>query len=313
MKPKILLLGKNGQLGWELQKVLPSLGKVVALGRGELDFIDFDRIRVIVREIRPDLIVNAAAYTAVDRAEAQQELATAVNSEAPRILAEEAARSNAALLHFSTDYIFDGQKREPYNELDTPNPLSAYGESKWKGERLIQAVGAPHLILRTSWMYGMRGSNFYTTINQLSKEDKEIRVVDDQVGSPTWSRAVAEATVEIIDLKKRGTDGDFASYFTEHSGICHYAASGSTTSLGFATEILRERRSNDSGIAQLEPIASAEYGALANRPPYSVLASSRAQTEFGLSIPNWREQLDQMQEEMLSDEQRDVPPDRDLA
>ena len=193
---RILLTGRTGQVGWELERRLLPLGQLVAFDRVSLDLASPDQIVARVREVRPDLIVNAAAYTAVDRAETEPRLAAQVNATAPRILAEEASRLGAALIHYSTDYVFDGTKSTPYIESDSPNPLNAYGKSKLEGERSIQASGCRHLILRTSWVYGLRGTNFLVTILRLARERPELRVVDDQIGAPTWCRDVAGATAE---------------------------------------------------------------------------------------------------------------------
>jgi dTDP-4-dehydrorhamnose reductase len=189
---RILLTGKNGQVGWELQRTLATLGEVVTLDRQDLDLADPDSIRRVVREHKPNLIVNAAAYTAVDKAEEESDLAMVINGTAPGILAEEAKRLSAAIIHYSTDYVFDGSKNTPYTEEDAPNPLNVYGRTKLAGERAIQAVGAPYLILRTSWVYGMRGKNFLLTILRLARERNEIKVVNDQIGAPTWSRIIAQ-------------------------------------------------------------------------------------------------------------------------
>ena len=186
---KILLTGKNGQVGWELQRTLAPLGEVVAVDRQALDLANPDAIRALIREVKPALIVNPAAYTAVDKAESEPELAMAVNGIAPGIMAEEAKRLGAAMIHYSTDYVFDGTQTSPYTEKDRPNPGNVYGKTKLAGEQAIQAVGVPHLILRTSWVYGSRGRNFLLTILRLAQERDELKIVDDQIGAPTSSRA----------------------------------------------------------------------------------------------------------------------------
>ena len=203
---RILVTGANGQVGWELQRTLQTLGDVVACDRGTLDLSDPDSIRGKVREIRPDVIVNAGAYTAVDRAESEPELAMAVNGVAPGVLAEEAKQLGALLLHYSTDYVFDGTKAEPYLESDAPNPVSVYGSSKLAGEKAVEAVGGAYLIFRTSWVYGGRGKNFLLTMLRLAGEREELRVVDDQFGAPTWCRTIAEATAQVVaKLSPAGT------------------------------------------------------------------------------------------------------------
>ena len=195
---KILLTGKNGQVGWELQRTLTTLGDVVAIDRKGMDLANPDSIRNTIRAVRPDLIVNAAAYTAVDKAESEPELAMAINGIAPGIMAEEAGRLGAAMVHYSTDYVFDGTKTTPYTEGDILNPINVYGKTKLAGEQAVQAAGIPHLIFRTSWVYGLRGRNFLLTILRLAKEWDELKIVDDQIGAPTWSRMVAEATATIL-------------------------------------------------------------------------------------------------------------------
>ena len=205
---KVLITGANGQVGWELQRALAPLGEVVALGHAQLDLANPDAIRQALRHTAPDLIVNAAAYTAVDRAEEEPTLAQAVNGDAPGILAEEALRLHAALVHYSTDYVFDGSKGAPYEEIDATNPRSVYGATKLAGEKAISAVDCAHLILRTSWVYGARGKNFLLTMQRLARERDELRVVDDQIGAPTWSRMLAEATGLILgQCLHKGTRG----------------------------------------------------------------------------------------------------------
>ncbi len=281
---KILLLGKNGQVGWELERTLAPLGKVIAMGRKELDLADFAKIRETVRETKPNLIVNAAAYTAVDRAEEEQELAMAINGTAPGILAEEAKRVNAGLIHYSTDYVFDGTKTTPYTEEDEPNPINVYGKTKLAGERAIKQVGVPHLIFRTSWVYGLRGSNFLMTILRLAQEREELRVVDDQVGAPTWSRMIAEATAQIL---AQGVT-QLHPFITNNSGIYHLTASGSTSWHGFAKAILELNPGRSKQLAKvIEPIATSEYPALARRPGYSVLSNAKQNHIFRIRLPEW--------------------------
>lgn len=286
---KILLLGKNGQVGWELHRTLAPLGEIIALGRKELDLADFTRVRETVRETRPNLIVNAAAYTAVDRAEEEQELAMAINGVAPGILAEEAKRVNAGLIHYSTDYVFDGTKTTPYTEEDEPNPINVYGKTKLEGERAIQTVGVPHLIFRTSWVYGLRGSNFLLTILRLAQEQEELRVVDDQIGAPTWSRMISEATAQIV---AQGVT-DIYEFVSRFSGIYHLTASGSTSWYGFAKAILEVNLYQDKQLVKvIRPIPTSEYLTLAHRPLYSVLGNKKVNHIFGLALPDWRTQLE---------------------
>jgi dTDP-4-dehydrorhamnose reductase len=279
-----MLTGKNGQVGWELQRALAPLGDVVALDRSQLDLANPNQIRERVREIKPGLIVNAAAYTAVDRAEEEPEPAMAVNGIAPGLLAEEARRSGAGIVHYSTDYVFDGAKTTPYTEDDTPNPINEYGRSKLAGELSIQAAGAPYLILRTSWVYGMRGKNFLLTILRLAREREELRIVDDQIGAPTWSRMIAETTARILSA------GPLS--LADISGVYHLTASGSTSWYGFAKAILALDPNPTEQVCQRQrPIPTAEYPTPARRPAYSVLSNDRLKAAFGLVLPGWEQGL----------------------
>ena len=273
---RILLTGGNGQVGWELQKTLAPLGELTALGRAELDLRDGARIGEAVRAAKPDVIVNAAAYTAVDKAESERDLAFAVNAVAPGVLAGEAKRSGALLVHYSTDYVFDGTKPTPYVEDDVPNPINVYGASKLAGERAIAASGCRFLILRTSWVYGPRGSNFMLTMLRLSRERAEIKVVDDQVGAPTSSLAIARATAQVL---RPGAHGTY-----------HLSAAGQVTWCGFARAILGR-----AGIATpVTAIRTEDYPAAAKRPRNSRLDCSRLLTDFGISLASWEEQLSEV-------------------
>lgn len=270
---KILLTGPTGQVGWELAQKLAAIGEVVRLDRRALDLADADAIRAKVREVRPDVIVNAAAYTAVDRAESEPDRAMAINGRAPGVFAEEAKRLGVLLIHYSTDYVFDGTKAAPYSEDDTPNPLSVYGRSKLEGERAIQASGCRHLILRTSWVYAARGQNFLLTMLRLGAERPELRVVDDQRGAPTWARDIAAATVKLIS--------------SSPNGLLHVTASGVTTWHGFASEIMRQTGS----ATAIHRIRSDEYKTTARRPANSVLDSSRLRAIAGNVMPAWDSSL----------------------
>lgn len=273
---KILLIGRTGQVGSELAELLPALGELIATDRAALDLTQPDAIRQSVRALRPDVIVNAAAYTAVDKAESEASLAMRINAAAPGVLAEEANRTGALLVHYSTDYVFDGKKGRPYVEDDAPNPLNAYGRSKLEGEQAIAAAGGRHLILRTSWVYGLRGRNFLRTILDKAGRGEPLRVVDDQVGAPTWARHIAEATVRLLCAPD-----------TPH-GLCHMSAGGSTTWHGFALAILEA-----SGLrADVESIGTAQYPAPAMRPRFSVLDCTLLQAECGIALPPWRTGLD---------------------
>ncbi len=289
---RILLLGKNGQVGWELQRTLAPLGEVIALDQPEVDFTDLQGLRGIVRDRKPDLIVNAAAYTAVDRAESEPELAMTVNGIAPGVLAEEAKRLKAGLVHYSTDYVFDGTKGEPYTEEDEPNPLNVYGQTKLAGDRAIEAIGCDYLILRTSWVYGVRGENFFLTMLQLAREKEEISVVDDQVGCPTWSRSIAEATYKMLNCVLHSERGNFNRSKEIFAGIYNYSSSGSTNWHGFAQAIIRsDSLRHEHVIQKISPISSEEYSAVAKRPRISILANGKVEAEFGVISEDWRDQL----------------------
>ena len=274
---RILLTGGNGQVGWELRRCLPSIGEVAAFDHASLDLADPDQIIARVREVKPGLIVNAAAYTDVDRAESEPDLAMEINGNAPGILAEEARRLGALLIHYSTDYVFDGTKLAPYLETDPPNPISAYGKSKLAGERAIQAGDCRHLILRTSWVYGMRGKNFLLTLLRLARGRPEVRVVDDQIGAPTWCRDVAVATAR---LARDATAQEISSLF-------HLTALGSTSWCGFAEEIIRLN-----GIdASVKPIRTTEYPTPAKRPANSLLSGAAISARWNLTLQQWQTSL----------------------
>lgn len=277
---RILLTGKNGQVGWELARALAPLGEVVAFGREELDLAVPDRIVSAVRTVRPDVIANAAAYTAVDRAESEPDAAHTINAVAAGILAEEARRAGALLLHYSTDYVFDGTKNAPYVEEDPPNPLNAYGRSKLAGEHTIRAAGTPHLILRTSWVYAARGKNFFMTVLRLLREKSPLRIVSDQIGAPTSAGALADATAELL----RRYD---ASALGEMSGTYHATAGGSTSWYGFATQIAHLERATLPEMPSIVPIASSEYPVPASRPKNSRLSNEKLLRCFGVKLPPW--------------------------
>lgn len=295
---RILLVGKNGQVGWELQRTLASLGEVFAVDRQGMDLTDPDSIRRVIRDHRPHLIVNAAAYTAVDKAESEKDIATAINGTAPGIMAEEAKRLGIALVHYSTDYVFDGAKTQPYVEDDPVNPLGVYGASKLAGERAIQASGVQHLIFRTSWVYGARGKNFLLTMLRLSKERDELRVVADQVGAPTWSRMIAEMTGQVLaciampDLRKGLSMSDV-------SGVYHLTGAGVTSWFGFTQAILEnvmDRTIGDASalppkLPRLVPITTSDYPTPASRPKNSQMSNAKLASVFGLVSPSWDSQL----------------------
>jgi len=288
---KILLTGKNGQVGWELQRTLAALGDVTAVDRGQMDLADPDAIRKVIREIRPDLIVNTAAYTAVDKAESEPDMAMAINGVAPGVMAEEAKRLNAAIIHYSTEYVFDGSKKSPYLEEDTTNPPNFYGKTKLAGEQAIRAIGAPHLIMRTSWVYGARGRNFLLTILRLARERSELKIVDDQIGAPTWSRMLAEVTSQMLSAHYSPMARPFSS-LAETSGTLHVVSSGSTSWHGFAAKILENVSTRDShAMPKLLPIPTTDYPLPAKRPQNSRMSSAKLKQTYDLEIPSWEKSL----------------------
>jgi dTDP-4-dehydrorhamnose reductase len=303
MNLKILLTGKNGQIGHELSRLLPQLGDVVAVDFDELDLLKPEEIRRVIRSVHPSLIVNAAAYTAVDQAEIDRATALAVNAGAPTVMAEEAKKIGAALVHFSSDYVFDGSKSVPYEEGDPPNPLSYYGKTKLAGDLAIQDSGVPHLIIRTAWVYGTRGKNFLLTILRLATQREEIRIVKDQTGAPTWSREIAAATMRILN-QLSGGESAIAS-LSSLGGIYHLTAAGATNWSEFAQAILDlagQASASASWFAaategrpiiarRIIPITTDEYPTAARRPAYSVLSNSRCRRTFGFVLPDWKAQL----------------------
>jgi dTDP-4-dehydrorhamnose reductase len=283
---RILITGPAGQVGWECQRSLQVLGDLVCASRDQCDLARPDSIRALIRGAAPDVIVNAAAYTAVDRAESEPELARAVNAEAPAVMAEEARRLGASLIHLSTDYVFDGSKQTPYVEEDVASPLSAYGRTKWQGEQALHSSGVPAIILRTSWVYAARGNNFVRTILRLAHERDELRIVNDQWGAPTWARSIAEAIAAIIARAGRDRQSIAASA-KARGGIFHMTAAGRTNWYDFAQEILRQEPDPARKVKSLLPISSAEYPTPARRPANSVLSCARLQELWGVSLPRW--------------------------
>ena len=270
----ILLTGARGQLGRELHAALSDVGDVVACDRATLDLADVDRIVNVVRAIAPKIIVNAGGYTAVDRAEQERDAAFAINGRAPGILAAEAKRANAVLVHYSTDYVFDGDATAPYDESSAPNPINVYGASKLEGERAIAASGAAAITLRTSWVYARHGQNFFTTMQKLAASRSELRVVADQTGVPNWARALARATARLIRETGPGLG--------ERAGLYHLSAAGSTTWFGFASALLQGDR------VRVTPIATTDYPTPARRPAYGVLDATHFARTFGFGLPDWQ-------------------------
>lgn len=280
---KILVCGHNGQLAQALGTQLAGLGELHLLGREQLNLARPEALREPLRRLAPDLIVNAAAYTAVDQAESDADAAYAINADAPRVLAEEALRLGAPLIHYSTDYVFDGCKALPYNEADKPNPLSVYGRSKLAGEQAIAAVDGEHLILRTSWVYSLHGRNFLLTMQRLLQEKPQLRVVADQVGAPTWATTIATSTRALIERWQAGQAGAWGTY--------HLTAQGETSWFGFAQAIAEQLQARGLPCAELLPIPSSDYPTPARRPLNSRLDCSRLAHEWDIHLPHWQQAL----------------------
>jgi dTDP-4-dehydrorhamnose reductase len=303
---KLLVTGANGQIGWELRTSLAALGNVTALDRSQCDLSRPSLLPDIVRSVRPDVIVNAAAYTAVDDAEQDEARATAVNGAAPGVLACEAARAGALMIHYSTDYVFDGRKATPYTEDDPPCPVNAYGRSKLVGEAAVEQAGGAHLILRTSWVYGVRGRNFLRTMLALLRERDELRIVADQIGAPTWATEIAQATAAVVQA---ATHERAEGRFTP--GLFHLTAAGATSWHGFAAAILagatrRGMLAATGRAPRLVPVRSEEYPRPAARPKNSRLAGGRIRGRFGVALPGWEEGLEKCLEEMRMERAHEV-------
>lgn len=283
---KILLTGSTGQVGYELARSLQGLGEIVAPGRAQMDLSNLDQLRDVIRAVKPGLIVNPAAYTAVDQAEREPELAMLINARAPELMAEEARKLGAAMVHYSTDYVFDGEKTSPYTEDDPTGPINVYGRSKLAGEQAIQAAGIDHLILRTSWVYGMRGKNFLLTVLRLAQERPELRIVGDQHGAPTWCRTIADTTAHI--LARALADSDPHSWWSRHGGVYHLSAGGSTSWAGFTQQILQNAQLP--AMPRVTAITTAEYPLLAKRPSSSILSCERLTQAF-CGLPAWQDAL----------------------
>jgi dTDP-4-dehydrorhamnose reductase len=304
MRPTILLTGKTGQLGSELNQLLPKVGEVFAPGRDELDLCEPEKIREIMRSVKPQMIINAAAYTAVDAAETDEGNASVVNAEAPRLLALEAKWLGALLVHFSTDYVFDGTKKTPYLETDSPNPLSAYGRTKLAGEQAIRDSGAAHLIFRTSWVYNTHGRNFLLTILRLAAQREELKIVDDQVGAPTCALDLAEVTAGIV-ARVVGAASNSELALPQIAGTYHMTAAGQATWHEFAQAILEEAGRAPQNLPWLAsatqgrplrarsvlPISTQEFRSPTRRPAYSVLSNAQLRQGFGIALSDWRAQL----------------------
>ena len=279
---RLLVLGANGQIGWELARSLTPLGEVIALDRAGCDLARPQTIPDVIRNVRPDVLVNAAGYTAVDRAETDESLAMLVNGTAVGVIAQEARQAGALLVHYSTDYVFDGAKPEPYVEDDPPAPLNAYGRSKLAGEVAARDAGGDHLILRASWVFAARGHNFLNTILRLARERGELRVVADQVGAPTWARHIADATAEVIACAQRERgEQRFAS------DVLHHTAAGATSWHGFAEAIVDRACGSAPARPAVRAITTDEFPSPARRPKNSRLSCERARKRYGVALPDW--------------------------
>jgi dTDP-4-dehydrorhamnose reductase len=285
---RILLLGKFGQLGWELHRALSPLGEIVALDYPEVDLTQVESIPQLLRDTRPEVIVNATAYTAVDRAESEPDIAYAVNTLAPGLLAEQVDKLGAALIHYSTDYVFDGAKGSPYLETDTPNPLGVYGQSKLDGEREIEGVGGAYLILRTSWVYSLRRPSFVTKVLEWSRQQTTLRVVSDQVSNPTWARLLAETTALLL---AKGTP-DILGFLEENRGIYHLAGSGHASRFEWAQAIINhDPKPYEQITREVLPAKTSDFPTPARRPLFSALNCERFSDTFRLHLPEWKEAL----------------------
>jgi dTDP-4-dehydrorhamnose reductase len=291
---RILLTGVSGQVGGELLKTSKPLGEVVAPTRAEMDLASAASVREMIRAVRPRWVVNPGAYTAVDKAESEPELAYAVNAETVRVMGEEARTIGAGVIHFSTDYVFDGSACAPYRETDATGPVSVYGASKLAGEIALSESGAGHMIFRTSWVYGARGKNFLLTILKLARERERLRVVADQHGAPTWSRDLARMTSHVIGQCEASALGrEFTDVLNNASGIYHAAGSGETTWQGFAAEAVRLQHEKEPGVrfAEIEAIPTAAYPTAAKRPANSRMECSKLKEHFGWTMMDWRDSL----------------------
>jgi dTDP-4-dehydrorhamnose reductase len=285
---RILLFGKYGQLGWELHRSLSPIGAITAIDYPEIDLSKPEDISEIIETQKPDLVINAAAYTDVDKAEKDKTLAYEINAVAPGIIARACQDNHAAFIHYSTDYVFDGAKEAPYTEVDTPNPINYYGESKLAGEVAVNQVGGAYLILRTSWVYSLRKGGFVNKVLEWSRHQKIIKIVDDQVGSPTWARLLAEITTMVVAAYR----DDISAHIQEYAGIYHIAGNGSTSRYEWAKAIIEmDPNQADRLVERVEPVKSSEFPTPAMRPKYTSLDCTKFYNTFRLTLPQWKEGL----------------------
>ncbi|AUZ84031.1 dTDP-4-dehydrorhamnose reductase [Methylophaga nitratireducenticrescens] len=283
---KILLIGRQGQVGFQLQRSLACLGELHTTTRQSLDLADIAALRETIHAVQPNLIVNAAAYTAVDKAEQETELARKINAIAPAVMAEEAKMLAIPLVHFSTDYVFDGSKASPWVETDATGPLSHYGLTKLEGEQSIVASGCDHLIFRTSWVYDRRGHNFLNTMLRLAEEREQLNIVEDQIGTPTWSRHIADVTAQAL-VQTHNNE----AFWKQNSGIYHLSAAGQTSWKGFAEAIFQIAEAEGRHVPEVAGIPTAEYPTPAKRPLNSCMNNSKLKQHFGLQLPDWQQSL----------------------
>ena len=302
-KLRILLFGKNGQVGWELQRALAPLGELTAMGfdnGADLcgDFNNPDGLRQTIQKVRPDIIVNAAAYTAVDKADSEPDLAMKINAEAPRVLAEEVELLGACLVHYSTDFVFDGNKNQPYTELDQANPLSVYGRSKLAGDQAVNSACSRHLVFRASWVFGVHGSNFLKTILRLASERTELSVVADQVGTPTDARLIAESTATVLVTMANASSED------PRWGLYNLVGNGQTSWHGYAKYVVTQAISKGAKLnlapESIAAITTEEYPLPAIRPTYSVLDTTKITHTFALDLPSWKSGVDKVLDQLVS-------------
>lgn len=284
---RILLLGKTGQVGWELQRTLLPFGNVTTVDYPDIDLAQPDGIRNLVREVKPQIIINASAFTDVEKAESELELAFAINGIAPGILAEEAKALGSTLIHYSTDYVFDGKKGSPYSENDQPNPINVYGKSKLAGEQAIQQVGCDYLILRTSWVYSLRRKSFVTNVLNWARQNHTLRIVTDQVSNPTWCRLLAEVTAQIVAIGRQSAD-----WLKQRKGLYHLAGAGYASRFDFASAILSNLPAGVSNnVETILSASSQDFSTLASRPLFSALNIERFTQTFGFDLPDWKTSL----------------------
>lgn len=285
---QIVLIGKNGQVGWELQRALAMFRNLIQLGRAEFDLASPQTLYSTLADLKPDIIINASAYTEVDLAETQAEIAHNINTLAPGIMAEAARKANAVFIHYSTDYVFDGNSNVPYKESDLAKPLNVYGQSKLNGERNIEQAGDAYLILRTSWVYSMRGNSFVNKVLKWSRSNTNLRIVADQISSPTWARMLAEVTATLLSQNK----DHLLDVIQEKRGIYHVAGSGYTSRYEWAREILtHDSRQTEQLVQTIEPVSSLEFPTPARRPLFSALDCAKFEKTFSLHLPDWKESL----------------------